>query len=250
MHRLHTWFLHRPAVGDGAWALCLLVLGGWSTAALPGPVSWRHVGCMASVTLLAGLMMLRGRYPNTAVLVAIGLGVGQLLDGFPPDLAGAGYLVLTRWGACYGSSQVSLATLASALAVGPLAVWRGTAEGELGYLSAEQQVLLATLYSLPFLLCWIWGRWARTRRAELAELEARAAAAGTNMIRAATRARIAQELHDVITHDLTAMTVQAGGAQYVLPARPHQARDAVRGLSSLGRQVLAELECLKRLLSS
>lgn len=226
------------------------MLGVWSAAALPGPVGWRHVGCMAPATLLAGLMMLRRRNPDAAVLVAIGLGVGQLLDGLPSGAAGVGYLVLARWGACYGSSRVSLVTLASALAVGPLAVWRGAAEGELGYLSAGQQVVLAGLYSLPFLLCWIWGLWARARRAELAGLEARAAEADTDMIRATARARIAQELHDVITHDLTAMTVQAGGAEYVLLARPYQARDAVRGLGSLGRQVLVELECLKRLLSS
>ncbi|MFD8595006.1 histidine kinase [Kitasatospora sp. NPDC059646] len=195
--------------------------------------------------LLAALMTLRRRHPDAVALAAIGTGLGQLLAGIPLGPAGVGYLVLARWAACWGSPQVSRATLAGALAVGPLTVWHGVTGGGLGYLSAGQRAALAATSALPFVLCWAWGRWARARRAELMALEARAAAAGTDLVRAG----IAREMYDVITHDLTAMTVQAGSAGYVLPARPHQARDTVRGLGSLGRQVLAELDGLKRLLS-
>ncbi len=249
VHRLHAWFLHRPAVGDGAWALCLLVLGGWPTAGLPSAVRQLHGDCLGLGVLFAGLMLLRRRYPDTVVLVAVALGFGQLLEGAQPGLLGVGYLVLARWGGCFGSPRVSLAALASALAVGPLAVWRGVADGALGYFSAGQLAALAALYSLPFVLCWLWGRWARARRAELAELAGRAATARTELVREATRARIAEELHDVITHDLTAMTVQAGGAEHVLPVVPQLAKEAAGGIGSLGRRVLAELDTLERALS-
>ncbi|MFI6445138.1 histidine kinase [Kitasatospora sp. NPDC050543] len=248
MHRLHAWFLGRPAVDDGSWALCLLVLGGWSAATLPGPVGWQHVGRLAVGVLFAGLMLLRRAHPDTAVLVAVALGGGQLLGGAQAGILIVGYLVLARWGACSGSPRLALATLASALSVGPLAVWRGVADGELDRFSAWDRVSIAALYSLPFLLCWAWGWWARARRAELAELAGRAATARTELGRGAARTRMALELHDVITHDLTAMTVQAGGAEHVLPAGPHLARDVVRGIGPQGRRILVELERLKRVL--
>ncbi|BFV55469.1 hypothetical protein KCMC57_up05730 [Kitasatospora sp. CMC57] len=169
-----------------------------------------------------------------------GVGPGPLL---------VGCLLLARWGACFGTPPLSLAALAGALAAGPVLVAWGVADGSLGSFSAGQLVLIAATYSLPFLLCWASGLWSRARRADLASLADRAATARTELVRAAVRARMAEELHDVITHDLTAMTVQAGGAEYILSANPRRAEEAVRGLGPQGRRLLDELACLERALT-
>ncbi|MBB4944972.1 signal transduction histidine kinase [Kitasatospora gansuensis] len=180
---------------------------------------------------------------------ALGLFLLSEWAGAGLGLLPLGCLVLARWAACFGSPRVSLAGLAGALAFGPLAVAPGVADGSLGYFSAGQLVLIAATYSLPFLLCWLWGRWSRARRAELAELARRAATARTELAREAVRARMAQELHDVITHDLTAMTVQAGGAEHILSVNPRLAEQTVRGIGPQGRRLLAELARLERVLT-
>jgi signal transduction histidine kinase len=58
------------------------------------------------------------------------------------------------------------------------------------------------------------------------------------------RARIARDLHDVIAHSVTVMTIQAGAARLLLPAEPERARDAALSVEETGRQALAEMRRL------
>ncbi|WP_049567053.1 sensor histidine kinase [Streptomyces sp. SBT349] len=55
------------------------------------------------------------------------------------------------------------------------------------------------------------------------------------------RVRIARELHDVIAHTVTAMTVQAGVALEALDTRPELARTALRQVRASGREAVREL---------
>ncbi|MGW4897030.1 sensor histidine kinase [Kitasatospora sp. NPDC004240] len=250
MHRVHAWFLRHPTVGDDAWAIGLLVLGGWTIAGLPRPYGPAHLALLGLTAALAGLTVLRRRFPNATVTASLALGAGQLLLGLGAGPVNLGHLLMIRWAASHGSPRISRAALAGALAAGPLAVWRDVLDrGQLFPLSTDERAMVAALYSLPVILCWVWGRWARERRDHLAVLAERAESARTAMVRDAERARIARELHDVITHDLTAMTVQAGGAEHVLRVRPQLAKDAAHGIGSLGRRTLAEIARLERLLT-
>ena len=58
------------------------------------------------------------------------------------------------------------------------------------------------------------------------------------------RTRIAGELHDVVAHALSAMTVQATGARRLALTRPELARAAFGAIESAGREALDELRRL------
>jgi signal transduction histidine kinase len=69
------------------------------------------------------------------------------------------------------------------------------------------------------------------------EARTRAAAAGE-------RARIARELHDVISHSVSLIAVQAGAAGRVIDAQPAAARDALGTIERTARDTLGELRRL------
>jgi signal transduction histidine kinase len=58
------------------------------------------------------------------------------------------------------------------------------------------------------------------------------------------RTRIAGELHDVVAHALSAMTVQAAGARRLATKDPDRARDAFAAVETTGREALTELRRL------
>ncbi len=75
------------------------------------------------------------------------------------------------------------------------------------------------------------------RRAEQAEREHEAAAL-------AERARIASELHDVIAHSVSVMTIQAGAARMLLDDDPEKARQPLVAVEETGHQALGEMRRL------
>jgi signal transduction histidine kinase len=99
-------------------------------------------------------------------------------------------------------------------------------------------------FGLGFLtLIWYIGRRMRFRGERAAQLERERAAEARRMV-AEERTRIARELHDVVAHRVSLMTVQAGAAKTVAHDDPDNARRAMEAVEKAGRQALHELRHL------
>ncbi|MEV4362485.1 sensor histidine kinase [Nonomuraea sp. NPDC049625] len=87
---------------------------------------------------------------------------------------------------------------------------------------------------------WSLGTAARTRRvsaAREAKMQAEKAVVDE-------RLRIARELHDVVAHSLSMITVKAGVAAKVLDKHPEEGREALRAIEQIGRGSLVEMRQL------
>jgi signal transduction histidine kinase len=101
-----------------------------------------------------------------------------------------------------------------------------------------------------FAIAWVLGDNIRTRRAYLAELEARAARLEREREErderavAEERTRIARELHDVIAHNVSVMVVQASAGEELFDRDPARARESLSAVAEIGRAALTELRRL------
>ncbi|GAA1717925.1 histidine kinase [Nonomuraea bangladeshensis] len=101
-----------------------------------------------------------------------------------------------------------------------------------------------TVFYLTLVLAWCIGAWLRSTR--IAEAERRRAVAEAT--RTAERTRIARELHDVVTHHVTAMVVQAEAARY-LTAAPERLDATLTAVTDTGRRAISDLRHLLNLLN-
>jgi signal transduction histidine kinase len=92
-----------------------------------------------------------------------------------------------------------------------------------------------------------FGRSIGFRRAYTAELELRAERleqareSDLRAVIAEERGRIARELHDVVAHHVSVMTVQASAAQRTLDRDPGRSREAMAAVEQTGRQALVDM---------
>lgn len=247
MQRLYDFLRRHPTGVDAFWAVFLVGISLASETAQGEPQGTRSAAAIVPVVLLLCLVIaLRRRMPEKMLLLALALGVAQLVLDVEVKAADFAFLVIVYTVAATGARWASRLALTSGLCAAPLAQLRWPNENSSALGNLAQMIFL----TIPFALAWVLGDSIRTRRAYFAQLEERNARlekereAQAKVAVAAERARIARELHDVVAHNVSVMVVQADGAAYVLDAAPDQAKKALETISSTGRQALAEMRRL------
>jgi signal transduction histidine kinase len=91
-------------------------------------------------------------------------------------------------------------------------------------------------------IAWLFGDNMNARDREREDKVQRAAAD--------ERARIARELHDVVTHNVSVMVVQAAAANEIFDHSPERAREAIAAVEETGRRALNELRRLLGVVAS
>ena len=242
------WVRAHPRAVDG-------VLAGILTAAnligltnpTYGGITFRDPGVLAVVlNVLAALpLALRRRYPVpvAAVVTAAYMALGFLDYS---SFGGSISLVLAIY---------TLAAYAHVLT--GLVITFGATAGSVTFLYVNRHALAENGLNvdvwtvgaqfLVYFGVWIVGRTVRTRRIYLRELEDRAdrlertASAELRAALAEERARMARELHDVVAHHVSVMTVQAAAARRMIDRAPERSVEAMQAVEETGRAALVEM---------
>ncbi|WP_406465427.1 histidine kinase [Streptomyces sp. NBC_01622] len=236
---LERWKEQDAFLKDGLLALVLTLLAFVPTlsaiGAQIGDLPERPANALGLGLILAQTLPLaaRRRWPaGCLVVVAAAFAVHQAL-GFATTFGSMGlYLALYSAGAHQVRFRLGLAGVASAGYV-VLAV-------VLHRLGSPQDPTDYLAFYLVLAAVRLVGSGVRKRRGEEAERRRLAAELAT----AAERARIARELHDVVTHHVTAMVVQADAAQFLITSAPERATTGMASVSDTGRRALTELRYL------
>ena len=181
----------------------------------------------------------RRRWPGwTLTVVGAAFGIYQIA-GYRSTFASVGlFLALYSAGAHQARYRRSLAAAATAgyAVLAAILASRG---------SPERVTDWITFYLL-LLACWGAGAVIRSRAGAGEARRQRS----VELAMAGERARIARELHDVVTHHVTAMVIQADATQFVLTDAPDRAADGLAAISGTGRRALADLRHLLGVLES
>ena len=209
-----------------------------------GPAVVLTAALIATVALVA----LRSRIGPAAPIAAIAV---LTLAALPADawLLHSPFvflLVMLLCGVCgyEGRGRWSLAALPVIWAAALVAVWREP-------LGVWRDVFFVGGYMT---IAWAGGRLVRGPVAQARSAEERARLLEQEQAAAAERAvqderrRIARELHDIIAHSVSVMTVQAGAVRRVLQPEQDRERDALMSIEKTGRDAMAEMRRLVGLL--
>jgi signal transduction histidine kinase len=105
-------------------------------------------------------------------------------------------------------------------------------------------VLFVTiLYAMLSIGAWALGRWVQHSRLAMDQLEERRRRAATEAV-TAERQRIARELHDIVSHSVSVIVLQAAGARRVLASDRARAEKALAHIEGIGKESMVELRRL------
>jgi len=243
---LRTWFQGHPLTPD------VIFGGALAAASVPfahvthvfgDPSRLREPDAMGLGLIVAGCLsvVLRRHRPFLMLFLVCVAEVTLASTGRNPSLLWLVTLVLVYTIAARRGLALSLCAPVLALTGHLLS---SAAGGRLGEWNGH---LLMVVFTASL---WIAGRSVLLRRAYQAELRDRARRmervreADTRAARAEERSRIARELHDVVAHHVSVMTVQAAAARRVMAGNPEGAREALSAIEELGRTAMAEMRSM------
>lgn len=220
------------------------VLGCWASERIGHSPDWRPLDAWAYLLLAAGpaVLVLRRRWPLGVLAVTLACGLVYAARTYPE-----------------GPSQLAVypALWTVALTLPRRTAWLAATVTAVAVAAAELFLYGDTMFDgeplyaavTVFAAMW-WGEAVRARRAYVAELRDRAERAERTRDEEARRRvdeermRIARELHDVVSHTIGVISVQAGVAAHLLHRRPDKAADSLAAIRQASDEALGELHAM------
>lgn len=231
------WRARDLAVRDGALAALFAALAFTPGVAHEGMImaenARRPVDALALVLLFAQcvpLVVRRSRPGLCLTVIAAAFAVHEMF-GYPPTFASEGLIVALYSVGAYQDRFRRVPAVAGIAAYVVLAVVV-EAQG-----SPERPADFVAFFLIAYAGSWSVGAWMRARARQEAERRRQAAGAAI----AEERARIARELHDVVTHHVTNMVIRADATTFLATDSPEQAVTGLAEIGETGRRTLAEL---------
>jgi signal transduction histidine kinase len=224
--------------------LLIEVLGLLLSERVGRSADWRAPDALAYLLLAAGpaALLLRRRWPLGVLAVTLACGLAYAARTYPEGPSHfAVFPALWTVALTVPRRRAWLAATLTAVAV---------AGAEL-FLYGETMFDGEPLYAAVtvFAAMW-WGEAVRARRAYVAELRDRAERAERTREEEARRRvdeerlRIARELHDVVSHTIGVISVQAGVAAHLLERRPDKAAESLAAIRQASDEALGELHAM------
>jgi signal transduction histidine kinase len=227
-------FARWPRAADAVLAVAVF-LGTVFLADGPGdalrPIGDVPIPALLVFAVASGALYWRRRAPLAVLGVALAAWAVLLGSGYA-DVGGAAIIALYSVGRYATEDGWGHVGVAAAIAV-----------VNLDGLTDPNPWWEAAFGGVVMFVAWYVGRRLRLRRERAAQL-LREQAAATRRIVTEERTRIARELHDVVAHRVSLMTVQAGAAKAVAAEDPEGALRAMGAVEEAGRQALDELRHL------
>ena len=222
------------------------VLGCWASEriGLGRTPDWRPLDPLGYALLVAGplFLLLRRRWPARVLAATLACGLVYAARTYPE-----------------GPSQLGIypALWTVALTLPRRTAWVAASGTAVAAAGAELFLYGSTMFDgeplyaavTVFAAMW-WGEAVRARRAYVAELRDRAERAERTREEEARRRvdeermRIARELHDVVSHTIGVISVQAGVASHLLERRPDKAAESLAAIRQASDEALGELHAM------
>jgi signal transduction histidine kinase len=245
--RLTDWLADRRTGPD---LLDLVIAAGclvaFTVPVLPHASSARTLGAVAGFGVMAAApLVVRRRWPVLVVfaLTAVYVAAALFDVAFTPFVSNAGpNLAIAAFTAADRSPRRWSLTAA---VVAGAATWASLPVAIRLHPGHDQDAVQL----VAVIAAWVAGDTARAIRGyrrELQALRGRQATEDLRLARAQERLRLSREVHDVVSHSLSAIAVQAGVARHVLDRQPAQASTALAAIETASRSALDELRNLLR----
>ncbi len=227
-----------------------VVVGGiWFVEAVIGHIDGNQAIAIVFAVLVPLAFAFTSRYPMGAPLTVVGLLAVQIaVDPATLYTGEASGLLVAATAAAFGTLPrlqerlIGLVALLGGAAVLLIRVPDSAIAGG-GDQRGTQLFSNLVFFTIAWAIGWVLAsrtRSTRRLREQAAQLEAERDALAREAV-AEERGRIARELHDVVAHSVSVMTVQAGGVRRLLRAEQQREREALLTVEETGRRALAEM---------
>lgn len=186
------------------------------------------------VAMVATALLWRRRRPQLVLAVVLGA-LASLSLAFGPSDSPSAFLIIVV--ATYSAAAYASRPLLGAAMVTATSLAHDLRDPRVTRLADVVYSWIAIAFVFSFGLG-MRARQARTAAVER-ERDTRAEAAVED-----ERRRIARELHDIISHSLGVLVLQAGAAEQVLERDPERAREVMRSIRATGQQAIGEMGTL------